>query len=188
MKIIIFIIIACTLFGAWSLCIVGASADEQLEMIYTKDLERKENSMDNTYAPTAPTQEKIKVESIDIVATGPKKKPYYAIKCRKIGSNDDCIGFGSYCLENVIRWKEQCFELVERKSDWIPISERLPDTDEYVLLSFENYTMAAIGRYEENDEGGTFYPGDDEKSYSSYGIFVNAWMPLPEPYRKEQHE
>lgn len=52
MKIIIFIIIACTLFVAWSLCIVGASADEQLEMIYAKDLERKENSMDNTYAPT----------------------------------------------------------------------------------------------------------------------------------------
>lgn len=144
--------------------------------------------MDNTYAPTAPTQEKIKVESIDIVVTGPKKKPYYTIKCRKIGSNDDCIGFGSYCLENVIRWKEQCFELVERKSDWIPISERLPDTDEYVLLSFENYTMAAIGRYEENDEGGTFYPGDGEKSYSSYGIFVNAWMPLPKPYRAEMEE
>ena len=42
MKIIIFIIIACMLFVAWSLCIVGASADEQLEMIYAKDLERKE--------------------------------------------------------------------------------------------------------------------------------------------------
>ena len=41
MKIIIFIIIACTLFVAWSLCVVGASADEQLEMIYAKDLERK---------------------------------------------------------------------------------------------------------------------------------------------------
>lgn len=27
---------------AWSLCIVGASADEQLEMIHAKDLERKE--------------------------------------------------------------------------------------------------------------------------------------------------
>lgn len=42
MKIIIFIIIACTLFVMWSLCVVGASADEQLEMIYAKDLERKE--------------------------------------------------------------------------------------------------------------------------------------------------
>lgn len=53
---------------------------------------------------------------------------------------------------------------------------------------FENYTMPDIARYEENDEGGTFYPGDDEKPYSSYGIFVNAWMPLPEPYREERHE
>ncbi|MCB7080342.1 DUF551 domain-containing protein [bacterium 210928-DFI.3.100] len=113
--------------------------------------------MDKTYAPIEnKSHEKIKVESIDIVVTGPKEKPYYAIKYRKVGSNDDCIGYGSYTLEYVLEWKEQCFELVERKSDWIPISERLPDTDEYVLLSFKNYTMAAIGRYEENDEGGTF--------------------------------
>lgn len=53
-----------------------------------------------------------------------------------------------------------------------------------IIVSFENATMPDIARYEENDEGGTFYPGDDEKSYSSYGIFVNAWMPLPEPYRQ----
>ena len=44
--------------------------------------------------------------------------------------------------------------------------------------------MPDIARYEENDEGGTFYPGDDEKSYSSYGFFVNAWMPLPKPYKE----
>lgn len=45
--------------------------------------------------------------------------------------------------------------------------------------------MPDIARYEENDEGGTFYPGDDEKSYSSYGFFVNAWMPLPEPMKED---
>lgn len=44
--------------------------------------------------------------------------------------------------------------------------------------------MPDIARYEEDDEGGTFYPGDDEKSYSSYGLFVNAWMSLPKPYRE----
>ena len=66
---------------------------------------------------------------------------------------------------------------------WIPISERLPEDESYILVSFENATMPDIARYEENDEGGTFYPGDDEKPYSSYGIFVNAWMPLPELYK-----
>ena len=68
-------------------------------------------------------------------------------------------------------------------SKWIPCSEKLPEDESYILVSFENATMPDIARYEENDEGGTFYPGDDEKSYSSYGIFVNAWMPLPEPYK-----
>lgn len=66
---------------------------------------------------------------------------------------------------------------------WIPVSERLPDTDNYILLSFKNFTRADIGSYELDEEGnGAFYPGDDDKSYVSYGLFVNAWMPLPEPY------
>ena len=46
----------------------------------------------------------------------------------------------------------------------------------------------ATRKIKENDEGGTFYPGDDEKSYSSYGFFVNAWMPLPKPYREVDNE
>lgn len=77
---------------------------------------------------------------------------------------------------------EEIGELAEPK--WIPCSERLPEDESYILVSFENYTMPDIARYEENDESGTFYPGDDEKSYSSYGLFVNAWMPLPQSYRK----
>lgn len=75
-----------------------------------------------------------------------------------------------------------------KATQWIPISERLPEDESYILVSFENSTMPDIARYEENDEGGTFYPGDDEKSYSSYGFFVNAWMPLPKPYREVDDE
>lgn len=74
-------------------------------------------------------------------------------------------------------------------SEWIPIAEKLPEPGEYILLSFENYTLADIGRYESDEDGsGAFYPGDEDKSYSSYGLFVNAWMPLPEPYRPEDKD
>lgn len=87
-------------------------------------------------------------------------------------------------------WTEETVEAIKigicalKETQWIPISERLPEDESYILVSFKNSTMPDIARYEENDEGGTFYQGDDEKSYSSYGFFVNAWMPLPKPYKE----
>lgn len=67
---------------------------------------------------------------------------------------------------------------------WSPVEERLPETDDYILVSFENFPVPDIARYEENEDGGAFYPGDEDYTYVSYGLFVNAWMPLPDPYRK----
>ena len=92
-----------------------------------------------------------------------------------------------YAMGNVLKEKA-----VEDATDtnvpgnWIPISERLPEDESYILVSFENFTLPDIARYEEDEEGGAFYPGDEEESYSSYGLFVNAWMPLPKPYREEE--
>ena len=75
-------------------------------------------------------------------------------------------------------------EVAEKYNDgWITCSERLPENDNYILVSFDNFSMPDIARYEEDKEGGAFYPGDDDKSYVSYGLFVNAWQPLPEPYQ-----
>ncbi|MFR2765487.1 MAG: DUF551 domain-containing protein [Clostridium sp.] len=71
---------------------------------------------------------------------------------------------------------------------WIPVTERLPESGKYVLMSFENFTLPAIGQYEVNDEGdGAWYLGDNDEGDTccSVGLFVNAWMPLPEPYREE---
>lgn len=103
-----------------------------------------------------------------------------------------------HCGKAVIKDKNKLSEAMEKLakledtedtnvlSRWIPISERLPEDESCILVSFENYAMPDIARYEENDEGGTFYPGDDEKSYLSYGLFVNAWMPLPEPCKEDE--
>lgn len=77
------------------------------------------------------------------------------------------------------------FQVMQRKHRWISVGERLPENDSYIMVSFDNFSLPDIGRYEETEEGGAFYPGDDDKSYISLGLFVNAWMPLPEPYKPD---
>lgn len=79
----------------------------------------------------------------------------------------------------------------EKKHSWIPVEERLPEEDEYVLMSFENFTLSMIGRYEkDNDGGGAWYAGDDDgcDTCRSQDLFVNARMPLQKPYRAEMEE
>lgn len=84
------------------------------------------------------------------------------------------------CAETAKRYKRNI-------DGWIPVedAEHTPENESYVLVSFSNFSLPDIARYEENDEGGTYYPGDDEDSYLKYGLFVNAWMPLPELYRED---
>lgn len=66
---------------------------------------------------------------------------------------------------------------------WIPVEERLPEADKYVLVSFENFSLPMIGRYTvDDDDSGTFRIGDDDDSFVQYDLFVNAWMYPPEPY------
>lgn len=76
---------------------------------------------------------------------------------------------------------------VHANDNWIPVddAEHTPKDENYVLVSFSNFNVPGIARYEENEEGGTYYPGDDEESYLKYGLFVNGWKPLPKPYRPD---
>ena len=73
----------------------------------------------------------------------------------------------------------------QRKHRWIPVSEQLPEEGQYILLSFSNFTLPAVGRYESDKNGGAFYLGDcdEEDTCIANDLYVNAWMPLPEPYR-----
>lgn len=81
----------------------------------------------------------------------------------------------------------RAMEKETKNNGWIPCSERLPETDKYILLSFSNFSVPCVGRYETDDEnGGAFYIGDEAESCSEQDMFVNAWMPLSEPYREEK--
>lgn len=73
--------------------------------------------------------------------------------------------------------------LPKEMNDWVA-AENPPEKGRYVLLSFANFQLPAIGRYEEDETGGNYYIGDDEKSCLEEELYVNAWMPLPEAYEE----
>ena len=98
---------------------------------------------------------------------------------------DDCLPCGGSC---------RYAELVDiignqpKVGEWIPADEP-PKTDDYILLSFENFTIPMVGRYEKFEDGsGNYYLGDcDEKDTClANNLFVNGWQPLPGPYRPDQ--
>lgn len=75
---------------------------------------------------------------------------------------------------------------------WIPIYDgdgHMPTVDDegysdYILMSFSNFNMTSIGQYRKDEEGGAFYVGDYDEPLAKIGLMVNAWMPLPKPYRE----
>ena len=65
--------------------------------------------------------------------------------------------------------------------NWIPVEEQLPEPEHYILVSFENFSMAMVGRYTADDDGGgAFRIGNEDDSFSQHDLYVNAWMYLPE--------
>lgn len=62
--------------------------------------------------------------------------------------------------------KEKIVEL--EKDKWIP-ADQPPKEDQYILLSFENFTIPVIGRYEgDKNNGGAYFSGDEDISCSNY--------------------
>lgn len=88
------------------------------------------------------------------------------------------------------KYNEKCKELAALQGRWIPVEERLPEDSKYILLSFSNVSLPMVGRYEKDEEGGAFYLGDcdEEDTCVANDLSVNAWMPLPRPYRPYRPE
>ena len=72
---------------------------------------------------------------------------------------------------------------------WVPVEERLPEDDKYILLSFSNFSLPIVGRYERDEDGsGAFYLGDcdEQDTCIANDLYVNAWQPIPEPYEPKE--
>lgn len=104
-----------------------------------------------------------------------------------IGDTVSDIGVGINLAMTAVQELLEEFDEYDNKNDtrWIPcITEQYPENGKYVLLSFANFSVPCVGRYEEDEEGGAFYIGDDDESCVSQDMIVNAWMPLPKCYKE----
>lgn len=72
-------------------------------------------------------------------------------------------------------------ELAElrQQNRWIPVSERLPDYNEEVLITDGKYVTIDTRYFLENTEDGEAYTWD----INGWDDVI-AWMPLPEPYKE----
>lgn len=75
-------------------------------------------------------------------------------------------------IDNVMTMIED----VEKVDEWIPVSERLPKPDTYVLVTYKNFDDFAIGidRYDQNIH-----------DWFCFEEGVMAWQPLPKVFEGE---
>ena len=66
----------------------------------------------------------------------------------------------------------------ERRGRWIPVTERLPEDEGQYLVSCDTDYGVEVGRFY-IDEDGERYFGCDWNDPED----IEAWMPLPEPYK-----
>ncbi len=69
--------------------------------------------------------------------------------------------------------------LADKNNGWIPCSERLPEKNTEVIVSFAHGLVDTV-RYKDN--------GIFESIYEYSTDVIKAWQPLPEPYREEQED
>ena len=59
---------------------------------------------------------KNKVTSLEIIVRMIDNKPYYEIKYKKVGEDYYHVGYSSFNIDNVLKWRDECFELVDAKA------------------------------------------------------------------------
>lgn len=125
--------------------------------------------------------------AIEIVKKEAKECNSGHFGCNTNGEHKKCNGCGlTNCKSRNKIWfcaMDDGTDTNDGSNGWISVEEELPKTDEYILLSFSNFSIPLVGRYEEDENGGAFYVGDENETCISQDMFVNAWMNLPDPYQ-----
>ena len=91
------------------------------EKAHTCDFQHNSNSRDNEHCCGCDSKvsenddTKNKVTSLEIIVRMIDNKPYYEIKYKKVGEDYYHVGYSSFNIDNVLKWRNECFELVDLK-------------------------------------------------------------------------
>lgn len=88
------------------------------------------------------TNGKTKTSELMIIVNGPADKPYYSIRYYDLSDNEWHIGFSSYYLQNVINWKNECFEIIGGSKD----------SDKDVALQALLSALSEVSKYIDKDK------------------------------------
>lgn len=86
--------------------------------------------------------QKNKVTSLEIIVRMIDNKPYYEIKYKKVGEDYYHVGYSSFNIDNVLKWRNECFELVDVKAT---NADRIRNMSDEELVDF----ICSIETYEE---------------------------------------
>lgn len=94
-------------------------------------------------------------------------------------------------MKNINKSTEHINKSSDCSTNWIPVEERLPETDDDVLVWYRYRTMQGVnivGSKETHGIGYYYKPTNSWLIYGGFGLYWNvvAWMPLPEPYRRKE--
>ena len=90
--------------------------------------------MDCKENKTQDIKDKEKVFCAEVVVGGAEEKPYYSILYYDLKDNSWHIGYSSYELSNVIRWKDECLEITSDISAMKPPKKRMS-----IIRTFLNF-------------------------------------------------
>ena len=106
-------------------------------------------------------------------------------------SDRDCQNCINGSVTGCVSWdcnfisRKEAREAV-KQTKWIPVSERLPETDDIMLVTYiddrDGEDTIWLGWHEMEN----IWYIDGFAHGGEYGNRVIAWMPLPEPYKEDE--